>query len=108
MINIEKIKEYIKCPQFGDLEYGKWGTLNLEQRVAYKELIEENEELQKCHKDMLDINLENEQELNKLHSIIKEVENYLDENIKPSVRENKMYDFVGDLFEIYNILDKER
>ena len=45
MINIEQIKEYIKCPQFGDLEYGKWGALRLEQRVAYKELIEEIERL---------------------------------------------------------------
>ena len=45
MINIEKIKENIKCPQFGDLEYGKWGALRLEQRIAYKELIEEIEKL---------------------------------------------------------------
>lgn len=45
MINIENIKEYIKCPQFGDKEYGEWGALRLEQRVAYKELIEEIEKL---------------------------------------------------------------
>ena len=40
MIMIDKIKEYIKCPQFGDLEYGEWGALRLEQREAYKHLIE--------------------------------------------------------------------
>ena len=45
-------------------------------------------------------------QLQEKENIIKEVEKYLDEYIKPSVRENKTYDFVGDLFEIYNILDK--
>ena len=39
MITLEQIQENIKCPQFGDLEYGKWGALTLEQRTAYKYLI---------------------------------------------------------------------
>ena len=34
----EQIREFIKCPQFGDIEYGKWGALNLEQRKAFKDL----------------------------------------------------------------------
>lgn len=44
MITIEQIKEYIKCPQFGDSEYGKWGALSLEQRKAFKNLITRIEE----------------------------------------------------------------
>lgn len=59
MITIDKIKEYIKCPQFGDLDYGKWGALRLEQREAYKHLI--------------DIVEGQEQEIEKLNNIIKEV-----------------------------------
>lgn len=42
---IKEIREYISCPQFGDNHYGKWGALRLEQRVAYKKLIEEIEDL---------------------------------------------------------------
>ena len=40
MITIEQIKEYIKCPQFGDKDYGKWGALRPEQREAYRRLID--------------------------------------------------------------------
>ena len=40
MVTIEQIKEYTKCPQFGDADYGKWGALTLEQRRAYRYLID--------------------------------------------------------------------
>lgn len=40
MIPIGKIREYIMCPQFGDKEYGAWGGLRLDQRQAYKDLID--------------------------------------------------------------------
>jgi len=36
MISVDKIKENIKCPQFGDLNYGKWGAQKLEIREALK------------------------------------------------------------------------
>lgn len=35
---IEKIREYIACPQFGDDHYGKWGALSIDQRAKIKEL----------------------------------------------------------------------
>lgn len=35
---IKEIREYIACPQFGDLEYGKWGALPMKQRSKIKEL----------------------------------------------------------------------
>ena len=65
MIMIDKIKEYIKCPQFGDLEYGEWGALRLEQREAYKYLI--------------DIIEWQEHEISRLTSLIKEIAVCFDE-----------------------------
>lgn len=36
----EKIREYVACPQFGDVNYGAWGSLRFDQRKAIKELCE--------------------------------------------------------------------
>lgn len=36
MITVDKIKENIRCPQFGDIKYGKWGAQKLEIREALK------------------------------------------------------------------------
>lgn len=33
-----KIKDYVKCPQTGFLEYGKWGALRVEQRKLINDL----------------------------------------------------------------------
>lgn len=32
------IKDYVKCPQTGSKEYGKWGALNPRQRQLINEL----------------------------------------------------------------------
>lgn len=37
---LEQIREYIACPQFGDPDYGRWGILNVEQRKAIKKMLE--------------------------------------------------------------------
>lgn len=37
----EEIRQAIRCPQFGDKDYGKWGALNLEQRKLIKRLLDE-------------------------------------------------------------------
>lgn len=37
----EKIRQAIKCPQFGDKDYGEWGALNLKQRKLIKKLLDE-------------------------------------------------------------------
>ena len=34
----EEIRNYIACPELGDDHYGKWGALNLRQRLKIKEL----------------------------------------------------------------------
>lgn len=35
---IKEIREYIAGPMFGDIKYGKWGDLPVEQRIKIKEL----------------------------------------------------------------------
>lgn len=35
---VEKVREYIACPQFGDSHYGAWGALPLDQRKIIKQL----------------------------------------------------------------------
>ena len=37
----EKIREYISCPQLGDIHYGKWGALRVEQRLLIKRLLDD-------------------------------------------------------------------
>lgn len=39
MVDLDKLREKIACPQFGDEDYGEWGTLRLEQRKAIRDLI---------------------------------------------------------------------
>lgn len=38
MIIYKEIRNYIACPELGDDHYGKWGSLNLEQRIKINEL----------------------------------------------------------------------
>lgn len=35
---VEKVRDYISCPQFGDSHYGAWGALPLDQRKIIKRL----------------------------------------------------------------------
>jgi len=88
MISIEEIKENIKCPQFGDVDYGKWGSLRVEQRIAYRDLINIVEEQDKVIKTitkqvsenedtaikLLKENVELKEELNKANEEIKDLQ----------------------------------
>lgn len=114
MINIEKIKENIKCPQFGDLEYGKWGSLRLEQRIAYRDLINIVEEQDKVIKTITKQVSENEDTAIKLlkenvllKSILKEIREYIDNNISGRNDGHFHYNFDGNITDILEILDKE-
>ena len=51
---IERIREYIACPQFGDINYGKWGSLRLDQRVEIKELCDYAKSLEEANVDCVD------------------------------------------------------
>lgn len=37
--NLERIRENISCPQFGDDHYGAWGILRLDQRIIILSMI---------------------------------------------------------------------
>ncbi len=37
----QRIRKAIECPQFGDVGYGEWGILSLEQRRLIKRLLDE-------------------------------------------------------------------
>ena len=49
----KEIREFISCPQFGDIKYGKWGSQKLEIRETLLHLITINEEMDKMLKDRL-------------------------------------------------------
>ena len=48
-----EIRDFIRCPQFGDNCYGKWGAQKLEIRETLFHLITLNEEMDKMLKDRL-------------------------------------------------------
>lgn len=50
---LEILRDKIKCPQFGDNEYGEWGALKLEQREAIKSLIDSNKNKDNTINDLL-------------------------------------------------------
>jgi hypothetical protein len=37
----EEIRKYISCPQLGDIHYGKWGALRVEQRLLINRLLDD-------------------------------------------------------------------
>ena len=119
MITIKEIKENIKCPQFGDISYGKWGALKIEQRVAYKQLIEEVEsadnviksqykEIERLNNDikiLLQENGNKEKVIKAQDNIIKEVKEYIEENLCYSTCDGMKYTIPSGK-DILEILDK--
>ena len=65
----EKMREYIECPQFGNITYGKWGALNLEQRNLIKRLLDEMDSADEYIKKIFEENL-------RLKTYIEELEEY--------------------------------
>jgi hypothetical protein len=37
----EQIRSFIRCPQLGSTDYGEWGALRLEQRLAISNLLDQ-------------------------------------------------------------------
>ena len=68
----EKLREYIKCPQLGSIDYGKWGALNLEQRKLIKRLLDEMDRADEVIKKQFF-------ELNKYKEVLDKIKNYLEE-----------------------------
>lgn len=102
MIAIDKIKEYIKCPQFGDLEYGKWGALRLEQREAYKHLIDiiegleqEIENLKRINEEHKKLNGELRKENDALITVIDLAKKYIKAHCEIVRFEKEHVDMIG-------------
>ena len=55
MVDLDKLREKIVCPQFGDEDYGEWGTLKLEQRKAIRDLIKMVKTEQEANKSLENI-----------------------------------------------------
>lgn len=66
----EEIREFIKCPQFGDIKYGKWGSLRLDVRQTLLNLININDSMDYIIKQQ-------QQELQRKDNIINELKEYL-------------------------------
>lgn len=49
----KEIRENIRCPQFGDTYYGKWGGLPIQVREALMQLISINQCVDEVLKDKL-------------------------------------------------------
>lgn len=61
----EKMRKAIECPQFGNIDYGEWGTLRLDQRKNIKRLLDEM--------DRADIYIRHlYEEIDRLNNIIEE------------------------------------
>lgn len=56
----EKIRKAISCPQFGNINYGEWGALRLDQRKLIKRLLDELDAADECIKCLY---LKNEEKL---------------------------------------------
>lgn len=67
---IEKIRRAIECPQFGNENYGEWGTLNLEQRKYIRKLLYDLDIADNCSKDLYFENKQLKDNWNKLKEYI--------------------------------------
>lgn len=78
----EKIRKAIACPQFGDVNYGEWGTLTLIQRRYIKELLDE---LDRADNYLKNLYLKNRKQ--------KEIIDRIDKYIKPLItnRDDEQY-----------------
>lgn len=79
------VRDFIKCPQFGDIEYGKWGGLRLEVRQTIKRLLDVNESADYIIKSK-------QKEINRLNSEYRKVKSK--EKLLTSYRSeiNRLYD----------------
>ena len=53
---IQEIREYIAGPMFGDIKYGKWGALTVEQRIKIKDLCDYASDLEEIVNEYNNLN----------------------------------------------------
>lgn len=70
----EKMRKAIECPQFGNIDYGEWGSLRLDQRKDIKRLLDEMDRADEVVKHQY---FEIERYKNIINELEKEIENQL-------------------------------
>lgn len=80
----KEIRDFIKCPQFGDIKYGKWGSLRLDVRQTLLNLINVNDSMDYIIKQQY-------QELRRKDNIINGIKKELNKNYNTYVCKNKSY-----------------
>lgn len=65
-MRLEKIREYIACPELGDTHYGRWGILTCEQRLTIYHLLQKIDNYDKLIRSLLEENAKHEAEIKKL------------------------------------------
>ena len=53
-MRLEKIREYIACPELGDTHYGRWGALTCEQRLTIYRLLQKIDNYDKLIRSLLE------------------------------------------------------
>lgn len=77
----DKIREAIKCPQFGDSHYGEWGALRYEQKVRIKRLLDELDEddvyIRKLYEENIKLHEENVKLQKRIDKTVQEIDEIL-------------------------------
>lgn len=94
----EKMREYIECPQFGSINYGKWGSLNLEQRKLITKLLDEMDRADEIIKKQFF-------ELNKQKEVLDKIKVYINtttykEVFKEDEKSIKEFWFIKDILKL--------
>ena len=84
----ERMRKAVECPQFGNLDYGEWGALNLNQRRDIKRLLDEMDRADEYIKNLY---FKNENLQSKIDKAIEYIKNNTWED-----------EYGGDIIEDYN------
>lgn len=104
---INELREKVRCPQFGYEDYGQWGALRLEQRLAIRRLCDEveyhkkyfdNDKLHVAHKYILDTHSFDEQ--------LKHMYTEICELTAAIYAGKSLEEIAGELADCYNFLDQ--
>lgn len=97
----ERMRKAVECPQFGTIDYGEWGSLNLIQRKDIKRLLDEMDRADEYIKTLYFKNENLQSKIDKISEYVdkiydvmdyKDYPPYLDEiyyTLHPELKENK-------------------
>ena len=100
----KEIRDFIKCPQFGDIKYGKWGFVRLDVKQTLLNLININDSMDYIIKQQY-------QELQRKDNIINELKEWLKDYIKlfdsPDILEEQTLEDLKEVLDKINELEGE-